>query len=186
MYRIAQTIAAEPRVEQSASFTGEAKKLRQQTHRAIAAVTEALKTFAFNLAVARIHELSGALAVPTPAEPDLLWARREAIETLCLLTAPMMPHLAEELFALLNPNTGLVAQKPWPQADATLLTIDEVTIAVQVNGKLRGTILLPTGSPAPDALAVAKAAVASALQGQSIVKEIYVPDRIVNFVVKPQ
>jgi leucyl-tRNA synthetase len=183
LYRIATTIAAEPRVEQPGTFMAEAKKLRQSTHRSIAAVTEALDSFAFNLAVARIHELSSALvAAPTQ---EVLWARREAANTIALLVAPMMPHLAEEIFATLNPGAGLAAQQPWPQADPALLTIDEVTLAVQINGKLKTTIQLPVGTLAPTAVTVAKQAVSSALDGRTLVKEIHVPDRIVNFVVKP-
>ena len=185
LYRLALTIAAEPRAAQPESFTGEAKKLRQLTHRTIAAVSEALDNFTFNLAVARIYELSGALAGASPTEPAWLWARFEAIETIAHLIAPMMPHLAEEIFAALRPGAGLVAANPWPKADPAYLTVDEVTVAVQVNGKLRGTVLLPAGAKADVALPIAKQAVAGALQGQLIVKEICVPDRIVNFVVKP-
>jgi len=66
-----------------------------------------------------------------------------------------------------------------------MLTVDEVTIAVQVNGKLRGTITVPAGQPAEQNIAVAAEVVSTALAGQTIVKQIHVPDRIVNFVVKP-
>jgi leucyl-tRNA synthetase len=184
-YRLAEIIAAEARVEKPASFEGEAKKLRQLTHRCIAAVTEAMETFAFNLAVARAYELLGALVGESPAAPALLWARREAIETLTQLIAPMVPHVAEAANAILNPGAKLVAQQPWPEPDAALLLKDEVTIAVQVNGKLRGTFTAPAGTLAPAAFEIAKQVAASALQGQTIVKEIFVPDRIVNFVAKP-
>jgi leucyl-tRNA synthetase len=183
LHRIAATIAAEPRLPAPASFTAEAKKLRQLTHRTIAAVTESLESFAFNLAVARIHELAGALVAPAMAET--VWVRREAAQAIALLVAPMMPHLAEEIFAALNPGAGLAASQPWPQADPALLIIDEVTLAVQINGKLKTTIQLPAGATAQTALQVAKQAVASALNGMTILKEIHVPDRIVNFVVKP-
>ena len=184
LHRLAGTIAAEPRVAMPESFAGEAKKLRQLTHRVIAAVTEALNSFAFNVAVARVYELAGALAGASPTEPALLAARFEAMDVLAHLLAPMMPHLAEEIFAKLHPGLGLAAQESWPVADPALLVVDEVTIAVQVNGKLRGTVLLPAGTVAETALAIAKEAVAGALGEQKIVKEIYVPDRIVNFVVK--
>jgi leucyl-tRNA synthetase len=185
LHRLAATIAAEPRAEQPETFTGPAKKLRQLTHRTIAAVTEALETFTFNLAVARIYELSGALIGASPTDPALLWARFEAMETLSRLVAPMMPHLAEEISAALNPGTLLAAQKPWPQPDPALLVVDEVTIAIQINGKLRGTFSAPTGIEPESAIAIAKEAVAGALRDLNIVKEIYVPGRIVNFVVKP-
>jgi leucyl-tRNA synthetase len=184
LHRLATTIAAEPRAPQPETFTGDAKKLRKLTHRTIAAVTEALETFTFNLAVARIYELSGALIGASPTDPAFLWARFEAMETLSRLVAPMMPHLAEEISAALNPGSPLAAQKPWPQPDPTLLLVDEVTIAIQINGKLRGTFSAPTGIEAESAIAIAKQAVAGALRDQTIVKEIYVPGRIVNFVIK--
>jgi leucyl-tRNA synthetase len=183
--RLGALIAGEPRAEKPATLEGEAKKLLKLTHRTIAAVTEALDTFAFNLAVARIYELAGALAGSTPAESALLWARFEAVDTIARLVAPMMPHLAEEIFAKLHPGEGLVAQQPWPKADPALLTVDEVTIAVQVNGKLRGTITVPAGQDAETNVAAAAEAVSTVLAGQTIVKKIHVPDRIVNFVVKP-
>jgi leucyl-tRNA synthetase len=183
--RLGVLIAGEPRVEQPATLESEAKKLLKLTHRSIAAVTEALDTFAFNLAVARIYELAGALGGTTPAEPALLWARFQVMDIIARLVAPMMPHLAEEIYAKLHPGEGLVAQKPWPKADPALLTVDEVTIVVQVNGKLRGTIVVPAGQDAETNIAVAAEAVSTVLAAQTIVKKIHVPDRIVNFVVKP-
>jgi leucyl-tRNA synthetase len=184
LHRAVTAVAAEPVVAAPDAFTGDAKKLRQLTHRTIAAVTEALKTFAFNLAVARIHELTAGLIALAPGEPAATWARREAAEALVILVAPMMPHLAEEMAATINPGAGLIAQAPWPQADASLLTVDEVTIALQINGKLKGTITVPTGQDAAQTVAVAKSALSDALNGMTVVKEIHVPDRIVNFVVR--
>ncbi len=184
LHRIAATIAAAP-VAAPVEFTGEAKKLRQLTHRTIAAVTEALETFAFNLAVARIHELAGALTGPNPEDAGLRAARLEAIRMIARLVAPMMPHIAEEIFAQLCPHEGLVAQAPWPVAEPALLVVDEVTIGVQVNGKLRGTITVPVGNAQSANVQIAMAAISGSLEGRTIVKEIYVPDRIVNFVVKP-
>ena len=183
-FRIAEVIAAEPKVAQPALFEGDAKKLRQLTHRTIAAVTEALETFAFNLAVARAYELLGALVGDFAPEPAMFWARREAMSTLCRLVAPMIPHVAEEVNAKLDSGAKLVALQPWPEADEALLVREEVTIGVQVNGKLRGTITVPAGAEADLALPVARDAVQAALAGLIVVKEIFVPDRIVNFVAK--
>jgi leucyl-tRNA synthetase len=185
LYRLALQVAGERRVEQPEAVSGEAKKLRQQTHRTIAAVTEALETFAFNVAVAKLYELTGAVSGASGESDELLFARFEGAEIAARLVAPMMPHVAEEIFAKLRPEAGLVALQPWPKADPALLVQDEVTIAVQVNGKLRGTITVPAGQAAEPVLLAAEAAVASVLAGQTIVKKIHVPDRIVNFVVKP-
>ncbi len=185
LYRLALQVAGECRVAQPAVVSGEAKKLRQLTHRTIAAVTEALETFAFNVAVAKLYELAGAVSGAAGESGELLFARFEGAEIAARLVAPMMPHLGEEIFAKLRPEAGLVALQPWPKADPALLLVDEVTIAVQVNGKLRGTITVSAGQAAEPVLLAAEAAVASVLAGQTIVKKIHVPDRIVNFVVKP-
>ncbi len=187
--RLAEIIATEQRTAVTAD-SKEAKKLRQLTHRSIDAITTAFETFAFNLAVARAHELAGALVGgsppgESPTEPSLLAARLEAMQTLARLIAPMVPHVAESINHTLNPGAPLIATQPWPKADPALLVQDEVTIAVQVNGKLRGTITVPAAAAAADNIAIAKQAASGALVGQTIVKEIYVPDRIVNFVVKP-
>ena len=162
----------------------EAKKLRQLAHRSIEAVTQALESFAFNLAVARLYELLNAVASPAEGA-DMQAARFEAMEILVRLASPLVPHLAEHLFARLRPGAGLAAQQPWPKADPALLVVDELTVAVQVNGKLRGTILVPAGAGEDVAIPLAKEAVAGTIGTQTIVKQIYVPGRIVNFVVKP-
>ncbi|MBV8913168.1 MAG: class I tRNA ligase family protein, partial [Acetobacteraceae bacterium] len=165
-----------------------AEALRRVTHRTIAAVTEALESFAFNVAVARLYELANAIgdAERIAEAGGLAAARREAVEMLARLIAPMMPHLAEEMYSRLHPgSTKLVAELPWPQADSALLASESVTVAVQVMGRLRGTISVPPDAPRDIALAAAKGEtnVARALQGKRIVKEIYVPNRIVNFVI---
>ncbi|MDA8252592.1 MAG: leucine--tRNA ligase [Rhodospirillales bacterium] len=168
-----------------------ANALLRLTHRTIAAVTEALEGFAFNVAVARLHEFANALAEAErrPAtDPDaagLPAMRLQALRTMARLVAPMMPHLAEEMHARLVGDGTLVADLPWPESDPALAAAETVTIAVQVLGKLRGTLTLPPGSPEAEVLAAAEAEpnVARAIAGRRIVKRIYVPDRIVNFVV---
>jgi leucyl-tRNA synthetase len=165
-----------------------ARALRRVAHRAIAAVTDALENFAFNVAVARLYELANAIGDAERSEDlsGLAAARREAVEILTRLIAPMMPHIAEEMYSRLHPGTEmLVADLRWPEPNADLLAAETVTIAVQVMGKLRGTIAVPPDTSRDSTLAAAKveANVARALQGKKIVKEIYVPNRIVNFVV---
>ena len=162
--------------------------LRRATHRCIAAVTDALESFAFNVAVARLYELANAITDAERAAPEagLAWARREAVEGLARLSSPMMPHLAEEVHARLFPGGDhLVAELAWPEADPALLAAERVTIAVQVGGKLRGTIEAAPNAAAAEVLAAAEADpnVAKALAGRRIVKRVHVPNRIVNFVV---
>ncbi len=120
-------------------------ELRRTIHRTIAAVTDDLDKFRFNRAVARIRELTNAIeelsrrAFAAPSAPAVL---REALEIVTRLLGPMMPHLAEEMWQTLG-GEGLLAEQPWPVADPDLARDEQVTIAVQVNGKLRGTLEFP-------------------------------------------
>jgi leucyl-tRNA synthetase len=184
LFRLVETIPDGAPAGASAAATG----LRRLTHRTVAAVSEALENFAFNVAVARLYELANAIADAARAAdaPGLAAARREAVEMLARLISPMMPHLAEEMYSRIHPGaTILVADLSWPEADPDLLTADTVTIAVQVMGKLRGTIATPPDAPQDVVLASAEAEpnVARALAGKRVIKRIHVPNRIVNFVV---
>jgi leucyl-tRNA synthetase len=188
IFRLAEALDGARTEMMPDSFGPAGRTLRRTTHRCIAAVTDSLESFAFNVAVARLYELANAItdAERAPPEAGLAWARREAMETLARLSAPMMPHLAEEIYARLYPRGGhLVAELSWPEADPALLVVDSVTIAVQVMGKLRGTIETAPNAPAEIVLAAAEADpnVAKALEGKRIVKRVHVPNRIVNFVV---
>jgi leucyl-tRNA synthetase len=100
------------------------------------------------------------------------------------LVAPMAPHVAEEAWAALG-HEGLVADAEWPKADPALLVEDEVTIAVQVNGKLRDTLTAAKGLPreAIEEMALASDKVVRLLDGKVPRKVIVVPDRLVNLVV---
>jgi leucyl-tRNA synthetase len=155
---------------------------RRLTHKTIAAVTEDLEQFRFNRSVARLRELSNhleeAAATADPAE------LREALEALTVLLGPMMPHLAEELWHLLG-HDGLLIDQPWPAADPALTREDVVTMAIQVNGKLRATLDLARDldqNGARDA-ALGLPAVQRALDGKPVRKVIVVPNRIINVVV---
>ncbi|MBV8616504.1 MAG: leucine--tRNA ligase [Acetobacteraceae bacterium] len=190
VFRLAASVADVADQEMPDAFGEAARALRRATHKTIATVTEALEGFALNVAVARLYELANALGEAERASdaPGMGWARREAAEMLARLAAPMMPHLAEEIFARLRPDSGrLVAELPWPEAEPSLLVADQVTIAVQVMGKLRGTVAVAPEAPADAVIAAAEAEpnVARALAGKRVVKRIHVPGRIVNFVVAP-
>jgi leucyl-tRNA synthetase len=158
--------------------------LRRALHQTIVAVTDELERFHFNKAVALIRELSNRLEafdLADPAAPALL---RQGLETQVLLLGPMVPHIAEELWQRLGHDT-LLADAPWPEADAAWLVEDRVTLAVQVNGKLRATISLPRGSDsaAAEAAALAEPNVRRGLAGKPPRRIVVVPDKIVNLVV---
>jgi leucyl-tRNA synthetase len=162
------------------------KELRQVTHRTIAAVTDDIGGLRFNRAIARIYELSNALSAAMQGGgrgADMAMAITEAARTLVLLMAPMMPHLAEECWQVLG-GTGLVAETPWPIPIREFVATDEVTIAVQVNGKRRDEITLAKGLPAEDveARVLSLDSVKRALDGKPVRRVIVVRDRIANVV----
>jgi leucyl-tRNA synthetase len=165
-----------------------ATALRRAAHKTIAAVTEDIETFRFNRAVAHLYEFSNAVdgAGRDGAAPDggIAWAFREALEVLARLANPMMPHLTEEMWAHLGHGV-LLAETPWPEADAALVVDAAVTVAVQVNGKLRATLALPRDLDAElaKAAALADPAVQRVLDGKPPRKIVVVPNRIVNLVV---
>jgi leucyl-tRNA synthetase len=157
--------------------------LRRTTHKTIAAVTDDLDKFRFNRAVARLRELTNALDELPVGAPDAGHALREGLETLARLLGPMMPHLAEEMWEQLG-HKGSLAEQPWPQPDPELTRDEQVTMAVQVNGKLRATLDVPrdTASAAVEDAALALPQVVRWLEGHAPRKVIVVPNRVVNIV----
>jgi leucyl-tRNA synthetase len=157
--------------------------IRRVIHKTVAAVTDDLDKFRFNRAVARIRELTNALEGLPAGDRGAPEVYREGIETLALLLGPMMPHLAEELWETLG-GRGLLAEQAWPKADPELTRDEQVTIAVQVNGKLRATldIARDTDSEGIESAALALPQVMRWLDGQPPRKVIVVPNRIVNIV----
>ena len=160
------------------------RALDRKRDQAVAAVAADIEALAFNRAVARIYELAGAADKAAPSA-----SRSAAIRTLLLLVAPMMPHLAEEAWATIAGSSGgagggLIADAAWPPVDPALLVDDEVTIAIQVRGKLRDTITVAKGTPREqlERLALASDKVQRALEGAEVKKMIVVPDRLVNLV----
>jgi leucyl-tRNA synthetase len=153
--------------------------LDRKLHQTILGIEQDIEALAFNKAVAKVYELCTAIerAAPSPS-------RSNAIHTLMLLVAPMVPHVAEEAWAMKGFD-GLIADAAWPEVDPKLLVEDEVTIAIQVNGKLRDTLTLPKDMPREDveAAALASEKVARALEGKPPKKVIVVPGRLVNVVV---
>jgi leucyl-tRNA synthetase len=160
--------------------SGASLELRRATHIAIATVTEDLAHLRFNRAVAQIYTLANAIQQHAAVDGAV---RREALEAIVMLLAPMMPHLAESCWEALGHKTLLV-ETPWPGFIEALTKSDSVTIAVQVNGKRRAEISVRLNAPEAEVreAALNEPGVVRALEGKTPKKVIVVPNRIVNIV----
>lgn len=175
------------------SFPGQAspeatKKLRFEIHNTIARVTHAFDHgFAFNVAIAALMELSNSLSTFDAHDDEGMAAFNEGMQALAKMLAPFVPHFACEVAEHLGMSDIAVVSQ-WPAIDESALVQDEITLAVQVQGKRRGEITVPKDADQDVALAAAKAdeAIAKWLDGMQIVKVILVPGRLLNIVVKPQ
>jgi len=158
--------------------------LRRAVHQAIFDVTDDLERFHYNRAVAHLYELVNVISAAMKKAEVSGSVLREALETIVRLIGPMMPHLAEEMWTALGRET-LLCDEGWPAADTSLLVADSVTLAIQVNGKLRGTVDLAAGADQAAAETAARAVqnVADSIGDSDVRKVIYVPNKLVNFVV---
>ncbi len=162
----------------AAKAEGDDIALRKLCHRTTVGIESDINGLQFNKAVARLYSLCSAIEKAPPSAD-----REQALRTLLLLVSPMVPHVAEEAWATAG-NDGLIADAAWPAVDPALLVDDEVTIAVQVNGKLRDTLVFPKGAPKDEveAAALASEKIVRLLEGKPPRKVIVVPDRLVNIV----
>ena len=167
-------IATEKRIEDVA-VPAELEKL---LHKTVKKVTNDTATLNFNTAISQmmvlVNEMNKLEVVP-----------KKVLETLTLLLSPYTPHLAEELWSMLGHEPS-VANEKWPEYDEALCAEDTIEMVVQVNGKLRARIPMPTTASKDEMLAEAKrnAKIVPYLEGKSLVKEIVVPGKLVNLVVK--
>ena len=175
VWRLADEIA-----RSDAPATEDDAVLDRATAKAVAEVTAGIEGFAFNKAVAKLYEFTNTLG-RSGAGGD---AKRRAMTVMAQLLSPMVPHLAEDIWAMLG-GTGLVVQAAWPKPDPALLIEDTVTLPIQINGKRRAEITVPKDmTPAEvEKLVLADDAVAKALGGAAPKKLIVVPGRIVNVVI---
>ncbi|MBR1391863.1 MAG: leucine--tRNA ligase [Lachnospiraceae bacterium] len=153
-------------------------ELETKLHKAIKKVSEDIEAMKFNTAIATLMGLLNDIS----AEGKI---NRESLLTVIKLLCPFAPHLSEELWESLG-QEGLVSLAPWPKYDEGKIVDASIEIGVQVNGKLKNTITIPNSCEKEEALRIARAdeKVAAALEGKNVVKEIYVPNKIVSFVVK--
>ncbi len=167
--------------------TERGRELRRSLHKTIRKVTRDVEGFRFNTAVSSLMELlNEAVDVWANARAAMALAQwRELLTTFDLLLAPMAPHLAEEVWAALD-GEGSIVVAAWPAWDEGLAADEVVTVVVQVNGKLRDRLSVAVDADKDDVLAQARTGVNTQrfLEGKQVLKEIYVPGKLVNFVVR--
>jgi leucyl-tRNA synthetase len=170
------------------SLEGDLKALRRKTHQTIRKVTSDIEDrFHFNTGISAVMELVNTLyQFPRPAAGDRLALSvvRETAETVILLLAPIVPHVTEELWALLG-RTKNLADVAWPAFDPAVASEEEITIVIQINGKVRNRITVPADEEGEQIkiLALADERIASLTAGRQILKVVYVPKKLVNIVV---
>ncbi|HSY50785.1 MAG TPA: leucine--tRNA ligase [Thermoanaerobaculia bacterium] len=159
--------------------------LTRKTHQTIDAVTRRFDRFEFNTAISGLMELSNAIGDALASGDTDAGTLRESYTTLLKLLHPFAPHITEELWSMFG-NEGFILTSSWPKADPALMVEDVVTIVVQVNGKLRGQVEVPN-PPEKDVVLAAirgNGKVQQWISGKEVVKEVYVPGKLVNIVVK--
>ncbi|HFB2048334.1 MAG TPA: Leucine--tRNA ligase [Hyphomicrobiaceae bacterium MAG_BT-2024] len=172
-------------VSQPPEFCKQALKLRRSSHRTLKLVEENIEELKFNVSVAHLHDFVNQIqSISNQRGKGLDWAIREAIEILIQIINPMMPHLAEECWAKLGYKTLLVEQ-PWPNFDKKLVIDDNITIAVQINGKRKDEIEIERtlNSQEIKNKVLQLRSISRALDGKTPKKIIVIPDRVVNIVV---
>jgi leucyl-tRNA synthetase len=169
-----------------ASLTPTQKTLRRQLHETIQKVSDDIgRRLSFNTAIAALMELLNAIGKFDDQSDQGRAVRHEALEAMVLLLNPVTPHIAHTLWQVLGHSETLIEDQPWPKVDTAALAKDSVTLAIQVNGKLRGTIevAVSEGKDEIERLALAEPKVAEFVAGQTPKKIIVVPGKIVNIVV---
>jgi leucyl-tRNA synthetase len=160
------------------------KELLHLTHKTIKEVTADLAKFRFNTMLSSLMEFSNYLSKvkETGVVSDSLW--RETISDFLLLLAPTAPHLAEELWSETGHHYS-IHNRPWPEYDEELAREEEITLVIQVNGKLRDKVVVPASITEVEAkeLALSRERVKAYIDGKKLTKVIYVPRRVVNIVV---
>jgi leucyl-tRNA synthetase len=168
---------------------GDLKGLRRKTHQTIRKVTRDIDDrFHFNTAISAVMELVNALyQVPRPAKDDhtALAVIRETVDSLLLLLAPTVPHFSEELWEMMG-NKVSAADSSWPEYDPTVATEEEITIVIQINGKVRGRISVPIDEEEESIKSLARAdeKIVKMMEGKTVLKEVYVPKKLLNIVVR--
>jgi leucyl-tRNA synthetase len=172
------------------SGDGPLRELRHMTHKTLQKVTEDVEAFKWNTVISALMEFNNYLIKVRDSGVARTWAWDEAIDTLLLMMAPAVPHIAEELWQARRPSGGFSTEKsvhvhPWPEYDPELAKSDVVTLVVQVNGKVRDRIEAPAGITEEQArdLALASPSVQKWVEGKQVRKVIFAGGKLVSVVV---
>ena len=187
VHELCSRVAAGPAGPQAATAGGEPSALERLRHQTIRRVTEDAARFHFHTALAALMEFQRAVAEAVEAGGENPATLTGSVRTLLKLLHPMAPHLTEEWWQRFRgQEADLLVQTAWPSYDAALATAPRVTLVVQVNGKVRGRLDVERGAPEADALALARGdeKIQSWLHGKEFVKAVFVPDRLLNLVVR--
>jgi leucyl-tRNA synthetase len=183
--RVWALVTVKPKPFSEAASDADVAALRRITHKTIRKATDDIQAFRFNTMIAALMEFNNSLlkAKETPVVQSKAWP--EAIHSLILMLAPVAPHLAEELWQRIGQSYS-VHQQPWPEWDEAAAADEVITLVVQVNGKVRDHLLLPVGISEDRAhtMALASPKVQRSIANQSIVRFVYVPDKLLNIVVR--
>ena len=165
------------------TFTKEALEIRKHTHKTIEHVTQCIERFHYNRYIAYLREFSNHLEEFSPSEHSENWALYEALHTFVLLLTPALPHLAESLWEKFG-HSSFIINQPWPKADPSLLVEEKTMLAIQLNGKMRGTLEASPHLTVDEAkeLVLELPFVKAQIQDKSLIKFIYIPGRVVNVV----
>ncbi|HET6497956.1 MAG TPA: leucine--tRNA ligase [Coriobacteriia bacterium] len=189
VWRLAVDIAEENGCASSSPSAGDAasRVLYRETHRVIGKVTADIERFGLNTSLAAMMELTNAAydyRAGTPAAERDHALMREVARTLTLLLAPYAPHMTEELWSGVLGQEGSVHRQSWPTFDEDAARAEQVEIAVQVNGKVRGRITVPAGLDENAVIDAALEAVASHLEGREVVRTVVVAGKLVSVVAR--
>jgi leucyl-tRNA synthetase len=166
------------------TFSKEAEALRKTTHTTICAITRAIEQYHLNKYIALLRELANAMQAMKDRGPDTLWALKEALIAFVQMMAPVIPHLAQECWGHIHPNT-FIHHAGWPTYEDAFLEKDIIIMAVQINGKARGTIEIAAATD--EAMVLQKVMntpkLKSLLEGKELKRVIIIPHKIISIVI---
>jgi leucyl-tRNA synthetase len=171
-------------IDVPSTFTDKGTEIRKLTHKTIQHVTQDIERFHFNRYIAHLREFSNVLEDFVPTTESERWVLQEALTTLVLLSSPAIPHLAETLWAELG-HAPFIFNHPWPKADPALIREESVTLAIQVNGKMRGTLSISPHLTEAEvkSLVLEVPTVKAQILDNPLKKFIYIAGKVANVVV---